>query len=406
MPDTAEPAPPAPEPTLRTRSAVVGQRGTLAATLDRLGAPPEIRQALLETIGAELDLRRLSPRTGIVVTEDRDSRWIGVALRPEAARVLEVDLSGDGGSLAARWNDLPVETEVRTASAEVRQSVAQALAGVDDGTHLTLAFADIFQWDVDLLVDPRPGDLVHIVYEVRHLGAVSAELPEFGDAPRTPGEVLGPGRILAASYVGRIASGEAFWLADADGGGDYYDAQGRTLRKTFLKSPLNYRRISSRFSRARRNPVTRRVVPHHGVDYAADTGTPVVAAADGRVAAAGWDGPLGKAVRIRHGSEYETIYGHLRSFAKGIRRGAQVRQNQVIGYVGATGRATGPHLHYTVRHRGRPIDPLRIDNPPVEPLSPDRLPALAAVVERWEPVLGGETLQARRDGAPTRPTAR
>jgi murein DD-endopeptidase MepM/ murein hydrolase activator NlpD len=132
----------------------------------------------------------------------------------------------------------------------------------------------------------------------------------------------------------------------------------------------------------------------------------VVASADGRVAAAGWDGPLGKAVRIRHGSEYETIYGHLRSFAKGIRRGVQVRQNQVIGYVGATGRATGPHLHYTVRHRGRPIDPLRIENPPVEPLSPSRLPALAAVVERWEPMLGGETLQVRRDEAPPRHPAR
>jgi murein DD-endopeptidase MepM/ murein hydrolase activator NlpD len=385
---------------------VVGRRGTLAGTLDRLGASPELRQALLETIGVQLNLRRLSPRTGIVVTEDGDSRWLGVTLRPEAARVLEVDLTGENDKAAARWIDLPVETEVRTASAEVRQSVAQALAGLDDGNHLTLAFADIFQWDVDLLVDPRPGDRVAIVYEVNHLGAVSTALPEFGDAPRTAGEVLGPGRILAASYRGRIASGEAFWLDDADGTGDYYDADGRTLRKTFLKSPLNYRRISSRFSRARRNPVTRRVVPHHGVDYAADTGTPVVASADGRVAAAGWDGPLGKAVRIRHGSEYETIYGHLRSFAKGIRRGVQVRQNQVIGYVGATGRATGPHLHYTVRHRGRPIDPLRIENPPVEPLSPSRLPALAAVVERWEPMLGGETLQVRRDEAPPRHPAR
>ena len=122
-----------------------------------------------------------------------------------------------------------------------------------------------------------------------------------------------------------IASATAFWVADPAGRGSYYDAEGRALRKTFLKSPLNFRRISSGFSNARRNPVTRKVVPHHGVDFAAASGTPVVATADGRVTSAGWDGPLGRTVRVRHGSEYTTIYGHLRGFARGIRRGSACR---------------------------------------------------------------------------------
>jgi len=201
------------------------------------------------------------------------------------------------------------------------------------------------------------------------------------------GDVLGPGRILAASYDGERGSARAYWIDGGADGGGYFDADGNPLRKTFLKSPLNYRRISSRFSRARRNPVTRKVVPHHGVDYAAATGTPVVASADGSVVSASWDGPLGRAVRVRHGSEYVTIYGHLSGFARGIRAGARVRQNQVIGFVGATGRATGPHLHYTVLHRGRAIDPLRMDNPAVEPLAPEHRPDLRLAVARWSGLL-------------------
>jgi murein DD-endopeptidase MepM/ murein hydrolase activator NlpD len=159
------------------------------------------------------------------------------------------------------------------------------------------------------------------------------------------------------------------------------------MRKTFLKSPLNYRRISSGFSRARRHPITRRVVPHHGVDFAAARGTPVVAAADGRVISAGWDGPLGRAVRLRHGSEYVTVYGHLKGFANGIRGGSEVHQNQVIGYVGSTGRATGPHLHYTLIHAGRPVDPMRFRNPPVEPLAAELRPRLARAMRVWSPML-------------------
>jgi murein DD-endopeptidase MepM/ murein hydrolase activator NlpD len=137
------------------------------------------------------------------------------------------------------------------------------------------------------------------------------------------------------------------------------------------------------------HPVLRKVIPHHGVDFAAPSGTPVVAAADGVITAAGWDGPLGRALRIRHGGDVVTVYGHLSGFARGVAHGAHVRQNQVIGYVGATGRATGPHLHYTMIDRGRPVDPLRFKNPPVEPLSATARPRLEYAMRTWAPLLGG-----------------
>jgi len=222
---------------------------------------------------------------------------------------------------------------------------------------------------------------------VRKLGQLPRDLPRFGDQAGEPGEFVALGRILAATYQGSRARSSAFWVGNETGNGNYYDMQGRPLRKSFLKSPLNYRRISSGFSRARRHPVTKRVVPHHGVDYVAAPGTPVSATADGRVISAGWDGPLGKAVRIRHGSEYVTIYGHLRGIAKGIHNGADVRQNQVIGYVGSTGRTTGPHLHYTLQHRGSPINPLKFKSPSADPLPPEMKPQLEIAKRKWLPLL-------------------
>jgi murein DD-endopeptidase MepM/ murein hydrolase activator NlpD len=383
------PTPTTPDIELRSEMTTVGKGGTLAAALDRLEVPRELRHPLLEEIGTQIDARKLSPRTGLLARIDSSGTWRDVAVRPEPQRFLRVAVGDplEAPRLTSHWIEVPVEVEAHSVSGVIGDSVAQALADSPDGRALVPAFADIFQWDVDLLVDPRPGDRVRLVYEIERLGQLPPGLPEFEGAPHRSGEALGIGRILAASYTGAIARANAFWIADPQGRGNYYDVQGRPLRKTFLKSPLNYRRISSRFSQARRNPVTRRVVPHHGVDYAARAGTPVVAAADGRVASVGWDGALGRAVRIRHGSEYVTIYGHLKGFAGGLRRGVEVRQNQVIGYVGSSGRATGPHLHYTIVHGGRPIDPMKMKNPPVEALDPALVPDLRLAVRRWRPRL-------------------
>jgi len=388
----------------RVERSNLGRGGTLDAALDGMGIPAELRVTLLAAMSGEIDPRRLPAETGLAVVRGPHGQPRSFAIRTETERFLRIRLDAGDGAAEPRadWIELPVEVAERVAEGVVETCVAQALEEVDHGTYLTAAFADVFQWDVDLLVEPRPGDRVRLVYEFRRLGQLPRDLPWLGAKPCSSGDLLPPGRILAAAYSGRIARARAFWVEDDGGQGSYYDGEGLPLRKTFLKSPLNYRRISSGFSHARRHPITRKVMPHHGVDFAAAPGTPVVATADGRVASAGWAGALGRTVRLRHGSEYETVYGHLSGIARGVRGGTQVRQNQVIGYVGSSGRATGPHLHYAMLRSGLAINPLRFENPPAEPLPVELLPRLEMAKRRWLPVLGPdeEVLELASGGDP------
>lgn len=379
----------------------LGRGGTLAGALDRLGVPPAARQPWIEALRKELDLAKLPPTTGLSAAMDDRGALLTLSVRADVNEFIRVTRSPRlEGALQAERVTLRSAMRIESGSGQVRHSVRQALDFAAGAEELTLAFADIFQWDIDLLVEPRRGDQVSLVYQIRVLDDVPPDLPPFGGAATMAGEPLGLGRILAASYDGHIARSNAFWVQRPGGGGSYYDDQGAPMRKTFLKSPLNYRRISSGFSNGRRHPVTRKVVPHHGIDFAAAAGTPVVAAADGRVVSAGWDGALGRAIRIRHGSEYVSVYGHLRGFASEVHVGAEVHQDQIIGYVGSTGRATGPHLHYTLIHRGQPIDPMRFRNPPAEPLAADLMSQLDRIKRVWAPLIHRDPLTVADDIRP------
>jgi hypothetical protein len=231
--------------------AVLGRGGTLAGALERLGLPPEQRQRAILALGHELDLARLPASTGLSAGVDETGRVRSVAVRAEPGRF--VRWSEPGGEDRVEVVELPVRTAVRHGGGRVIHSVRQALDELDWAEELTLAFADIFQWDIDLLIEPRSGDRVRVVYEVEILDEVPADLPPFRRAASVPGELLRLGRVLAASYDGQVARSVAYWVDETKGGG-YFDAAGAPLRKTFLKSPLNYRRISSGFSRARRSP--------------------------------------------------------------------------------------------------------------------------------------------------------
>jgi murein DD-endopeptidase MepM/ murein hydrolase activator NlpD len=202
------------------------------------------------------------------------------------------------------------------------------------------------------------------------------------------GEFKGYGRILAARFVNQDTPYEGFLLEDG-GRGEYYTADGKSLRKAFLKAPLDFRRISSGYSNARLHPVLNIVRPHHGIDYAAPTGTPIKAIGSGTVVAVARTKAAGKYVKIRHMNGYESAYLHMSRYARGIRSGQKVAQGQVIGYVGATGYATGPHLDFRMKRYGKYLNPSRVTNPRSQPVSRERMDEFMTVLVSYKGYLDG-----------------
>ena len=244
---------------------------------------------------------------------------------------------------------------------------------------LILELADIFAWDINFFTDIRPGDHYRFIYEKIYID----------------GKFVRNGRILAAEFINQGRRYEAFFFQTEDGHADYYDENGKSLRKAFLKAPLRYKRISSYFSYHRRHPILGIVRPHLGIDYAAPIGTPVEAVADGRIVYIGWRGGYGKFIKIQHNHIYASTYGHLSRFAKGLRRGSWVKQGQVIGYVGMTGLATGPHLDFRFIKNGRFINYLKFKSPSGRPLSRKYLPLFKNQVAKLKEILNHPTQYAR-----------
>ena len=219
-----------------------------------------------------------------------------------------------------------------------------------------LEVGDIFSFDVDFTTEIQKDDEFVVVYEKRNLN----------------GEKAPDGKILAAKFVNVGRSVYAYYF-DNDGAGGYYDDEGRVLERQFLKAPLSYRHISSGFTGARMHPITKKISAHYQIDYAAPIGTPVVASARGTLVSAGWEGGWGNMIRLSHDNGYTSHYGHLSSFAKGIKSGVRVDQGQVIGYVGSTGWSTGPHLDYGIKLNGAPVNPLKLDLPKGQPLEEEKM---------------------------------
>jgi len=232
---------------------------------------------------------------------------------------------------------------------EVYNSFYQSAIDRGMPSGIIMDIADIFAWDIDFLVDIRPADRFQVIFDKYYRN----------------GEYIDYGKILAVRFVNQKNTHESFYFTDSNGRSFYYNRKGESLRKAFLKSPLRYRRISSHFSLKRFHPILKIYRPHYGIDYAAPSGTPVESVGNGRITFIGWKEGYGRYIRVRHNHIYETGYGHLSSFAKGLKKGSQVKQGQVIGYVGSSGLATGPHLDFGVLKWGKFINPLSIKSPPV-----------------------------------------
>ena len=262
-------------------------------------------------------------------------------------------------SLYVRRVDKSVER--RRASAEVTISTSLWRDMDEAGAPVSLIseLSDIYAWTVDFFA-LQEGDRFRVLYDERYC----------------EGEFIGVDTVRYAEFLRDSTVIPAIMFDRKDGGNIYWGSEGESLRKAFLKAPLEFKRISSGFTYHRKHPVHGDVRPHTGVDYAAPTGTPVVTIGDGTVISMGWGGAGGKTVKIRHNSTYVTAYLHLSNYASGLKEGSHVSQGQVIGYVGMTGTATGPHLDFRVWKDGTPVNPLTMDSPPSDPIGESYLPAL------------------------------
>lgn len=333
------------------------QRGdTIGGLLSRLGVNNHDAQ---RTLRAQAGTMR-SLRTGTVVTAEVGADGALLSLTYLSGKDTLVTVTRDGEAFQSRESRTELQTHSMLKSGTIRSSLfaASDVAGVPDS--IAIQLAEVFGGDIDFHRDLRKGDRFSVVYEMLY----------------HEGRPVRAGRLLGAEFVNAGKHYRAIWFAgrsDGDKGG-YYTPEGKNLRKAFLRSPLEFSRVSSGFG-MRMHPIMQQWRAHRGIDYAAPTGTRVRAAGDGVVEFAGRQGGYGNLVVVKHGGQYSTAYAHLSGIPHGVRRGARVAQGDIIGYVGQTGWATGPHLHYEFRVAGEPRDPLAIAMPAALPVASHELPA-------------------------------
>lgn len=349
-----DPAPSRPEPS--ERIGVTLQRGdTLLSVLTRFGLTPVSAHDLIGKVRPLLNLRALRPGHNIQVVVNREDDSVeGMEFTLENTLV-SVKSTAEGWWAERR--DIPFVRETHAIRGAIGGSLYES--GIEAGltAQEILDLARIFEYDIDFFSDFHRGDGFAVVVEQRR----------YADG-RTVG-----GRILAAQLEPNGEPSSAFYFLSPDGSGAYYDSEGRALRRSFLRAPLSYVRISSSFSFARPHPILRTVRPHQAIDYAAPTGTPAVAIGPGRVEFAGWSNGYGNLVEIRHANGYVSRYGHFSRIAASIHKGSHVEAGDVVGYVGQTGLATGPHLHFEFLKDGKKINFLALKIPGIDRLAGDEL---------------------------------
>lgn len=295
-----------------------------------------------------------------------DKALIGLEYEIDANERLVVSLADSGYEF--RREAIPYDLETKTVSGVIESSLFGAVTKAGESEELALRLGNVFAYDVDFTRDLREGDSFTVIIEKK-----------FRD-----GNFVGYGQLSAASFTNQGQTYYAYQYTDSKGHTAFYDQKGRPLRKAFLKSPLPFTRISSGYSMSRMHPILKYRRPHQGIDYAAPTGTPISTVADGVIAQVGSNNSQGRFVRVSHSNGYETIYNHMSKFAKVSKKGAKVKQGQIIGYVGSTGYATGPHLDYRMKHNGKLINPLKLKTMPADPIAAKEMPSFNAAVATFK----------------------
>ena len=350
-----------------TIQVIVGRNDTMDAIFRRMALDAADLAAIRTLPGIRQSLDFLKPGDSIEVTHAAG------AVRELSRKVSETQtltvIREDAG-FAARIVSNPTETRIRTARATIHSSLFQAAAAANISGPVALKLANVFAWDIDFAQGIRAGDRFTAEYEQIYQN----------------GAYVRDGDVLAAEFVNNGKIYRAVRFVAEDGSASYYTPDGKPMRKAFLRTPVDFIRISSVFNPHRLHPILNLIRGHMGTDYAAPTGTPVHAAGDGRVSFAGRRGGYGNALMLSHSNNVSTLYGHLSRFAAGVHVGSQVRQGEIIGYVGMTGLATGPHLHYEYLVDGVQKDPQTVRLAGAEPL---RTASLSTFRAAAAPLLSG-----------------
>ncbi len=349
--------PPSP-PLLQVFSGQIKRGETLSSALKKLAklSASEI-EAICQQLQKLTNLHRLKDGDSFQLELNEEGKFVKFTLTVSPIEIFRVTRDPTGKWVSERVEVL-IDKYWTYAAGEITSNLFSAMNNLQEEDQLVLDFADIFAAEIDFHSDPQPNDQFQIIVEKYYTGKTFVKY----------------GRILYAAYQSRTRQLEAIYFAHRAGGG-YYTPQGESLNKVFLKSPLKFSRISSAYTSRRRHPILGGIRPHYGVDYAAPPGTPVWAVADGVVIFCGWNKGFGKQVVIKHARGYKTMYGHLSRFAPGLKKGQKVRQKDVIGYVGSTGLATGPHLDFRLVKNNVFRNPLKEISPRAAPLPQKEIPS-------------------------------
>ncbi|CAG0975995.1 Murein DD-endopeptidase MepM [Myxococcaceae bacterium] len=328
-------------------SGVIPPKGTLAQSLRAAGVSPAVVQQVAREMQSVLDFRAARAGDRYQLSSGPGGELREFEYATASGRTYRI--ASDGGRFVAETRGDDIVTRTARAAGLIRTTLWDAVHELGESKQLASDFAEIFQWDVDFAHGIRRGDEFQILYERRF-------------RVRSDGrEVLvGPGRILAARYKGAAGDLQALYFESEPGRGAYFRPDGSPMERPFLAAPLKYERVSSSFTYHRLHPILDVVRPHLGIDYVADEGTPLWSVADGKVIYRGWHGGFGNLVKVEHSNGYVSFYTHLSRFAKGLAVGDRVRQKEVIGYVGSTGLATGPHTCFRVQKDGEYVNPAKL----------------------------------------------
>ena len=332
---------------------VIKSGDTLASIFNAAGLPAATTHAIASLNDQTKTLRHIQPGQKVHLLLDDVNGLRKMKYVPDITKTLSIQRNEDQ-TFSSQIINYQLDAIPTFREGVIESSLFEAAAEGNIPESVIMDLANIFGWDIDFSLDIRRGDRFGVVYNELYKDNVK----------------IRNGQILAAEFVNNGKLYKAVYYIDPQGNGDYFDEEGKSMRKAFLRSPVKFARVSSGFSNNRWHPVLSKWRSHKGVDYAAARGTPIRAAGDGKISSVGTKGGFGRSIFIRHGGRYTTVYGHLNGYARGIRTGKQVKQGQIIGYVGSSGLATGPHLHYEFRVNGVHRNPLTVKLPAAKPVHP------------------------------------